>query len=90
MTEEVEQAAQPGAEFHVLGVIERKAMLKMLQHRIGFCEGPVTTEILNAPGHGRNNTGLPEDTEELLALLVSFEQRPFKADSPEDQAAILR
>lgn len=90
MTEEVEQAAQPGAEFHVLGVIERKAMLKMLQHRIGFCEGPVAAEILNAPGHSRSSTGLPEDTEELLALLVSFEQRPFKADSPEDQAAILR
>jgi hypothetical protein len=77
VTEEVEQASQAGQEFHVLGVIERKAILKMLQHRIGFC------------GNGRQYK-LPTSTQELLDLLVSFEQRPIKADSPEDQAVILR
>ena len=91
MTEEVEQAAQPGAEFHVLGVIERKAVLKMLQHRIGFCDSAATCELPeNLECDGGSGSGLPEETDELLSLLGSFEQRPFKADSPEDQAAILR
>ncbi|KAK9915224.1 hypothetical protein WJX75_006445 [Coccomyxa subellipsoidea] len=91
VTEEVEQAAQPGAEFHVLGVIERKAVLKMLQHRIGFCDSAATCELPeNLECDGGSGSGLPEETDELLSLLGSFEQRPFKADSPEDQAAILR
>lgn len=77
VTEEVQLARQPNAEFHVLGVIERKAILKMLQHRIGFC----------GPGCAYD---LPAETEELQRLLASLEQRPFKADSAEEQAAILR
>lgn len=87
VTEEVEQAAQPGAEFHVLGVIERKALLKMLQHRIGFRGSPEAADGSAADGSSNN---LPQSREELLALLVSFEQRPFKANSLEDQEAILR
>ncbi|CAL8469782.1 g9324 [Coccomyxa elongata] len=87
VTEEVEQAAQPGAEFHVLGVIERKALLKMLQHRIGFCGSAEAADDYGADG---SSGSLPQSREELLALLVSFEQRPFKINSPEDQAAILR
>ncbi len=87
VTEEVEQAAQPGAEFHVLGVIERKALLKMLQHRMGFCSN---AEAADSSGVEGNSGNLPQSREELLALLVSFEQRPFKVSSPEDQAAILR
>lgn len=87
VTEEVEQAAQPGAEFHVLGVIERKALLKMLQHRIGFCGSAEAADDYGGEGESGS---LPQSREELLALLVTFEQRPFKINSPEDQAAILR
>lgn len=90
VTEEVTLAAQPGAEFHVLGVIERKAILKMLQHRIGFCDSPAPDDDAFAAEDGVICEQLPQETEELLRLLVSFEQRPFKVDSPEDQAAILR
>ena len=78
VTEEVEQARVPGHEFHVLGVIERKAILKMLQHHIGFC----------ADGSCRES--LPQQKPELMALLSSFEQRPLKVDTEADQAAILR
>ena len=78
VTEEVEEAAVPGHEFHVLGVIERKAILKMLQHRVGFCSAASTCEHL------------PRRRPELMSLLSRFEQRPLKVDSDGDQAAIIR
>jgi len=78
VTEEVEQARVPGHEFHVLGVIERKAILKMLQHRVGFCTAASTCEHL------------PQKKPELMNLLSRFEQRPLKVDTDADQAAIIR
>lgn len=78
VTEEVEQARVPGHEFHVLGVIERKAILKMLQHRVGFCTAASTCEHL------------PQQKPELMNLLSRFEQRPLKVDTDADQAAIIR
>ena len=61
VTEEVvSRQGVPGHEFHVLGVIERKAILKMLQHHIGFC----------ADGSCRES--LPQQKPELMALLSSF------------------
>ena len=78
MTEEVEQAAQPGAEFHVLGVIERKALLRMLQHRVGLC------------AHSRSMHALPKSRRERRKLLSRFEQRPSKSTSPDTEAGILK
>ncbi|KAK9820864.1 hypothetical protein WJX81_006444, partial [Elliptochloris bilobata] len=40
VTEEVDLAARAGAEFHVLGIIERQTLLKMLLQRIGLVPGP--------------------------------------------------
>lgn len=78
VTEEVEQAGRPGHEFHVLGVIERKAILKMLQHHIGFCAAAGSCE------------NLPAQRPQLTQLLSRFEQRPLKVDTDADQTAILR
>ena len=74
VTHEVDQARSPGHEFHVLGVIERKAILRMLQHHVGFCTSSERAE------------SLPE----LTTLLARFEQRPLKVDSETDQDAIVR
>jgi hypothetical protein len=78
VTEEVAQAAQAGAEFHVLGVIERKALLRMLQHRIGLC------------GHAAGAHALPAGRRERRRVLSRFEQRPLKASSPGVEEGILR
>ena len=78
VTHEVDQARSPGHEFHVLGVIERKAILRMLQHHVGFCTSSERAE------------SLPEQPEELTTLLARFEQRPLKVDSETDQDAIVR
>ena len=78
VTEEVAEARVPGHEFHVLGVIERKAILKMLQHRVGFCTAA------SACDH------LPRQKPELMSLLSRFEQRPLKVNTGKDQAAIIR
>ena len=78
VTHEVNQARSPGHEFHVLGVIERKAILRMLQHHVGFCTSSERAE------------SLPEQPEELTTLLARFEQRPLKVDSETDQDAIVR
>ena len=78
VTHEVDQARTPGHEFHVLGVIERKAILRMLQHHVGFCTNSERAE------------SLPEQPDELTTLLARFEQRPLKVDSESDQDAIVR
>ena len=66
VTEEVAEAKVPGHEFHVLGVIERKAILKMLQHRVGFCTAASSSDHL------------PRQKPELMSLLSRFEQRPLE------------
>ena len=76
MTEEVQLAAMPGAEFHVLGVIERKGLLRMLEHGIGICT------------HGAYT--LPVDRGERQRLLGSFEQRLLKGSEPSAEHAILQ
>ena len=58
-------AARPGAEFHVLGVIERKGLLAILQHGIGLCDA-------------RGGYSLPAGRAERQRLLGRFEQRPLK------------
>ena len=78
ITEEVDQAARPGAEFHVLGVMERKALLRMLQHRIGLC------------AHSRSMHALPSGRRERRRLLARFEQRPSKSSRAETEATVLR
>ena len=77
VTEEVQQAKTPNAEFHVLGVIERNSMLRMLQHGIGVCSGPHAAYAL------------PADRGQRLRMLASFEQRPLKSTAPLAEAAIL-
>ena len=77
VTEEVEQAARPGEEFHVLGIIERQTLLKMLAQRIGFVPGPA------------GQAALPRDKAGWESLSEALEQRPLKADPSTDQAAIL-
>ena len=70
-------AARPGSEFHVLGVIERKGLLRMLQHGIGVCDA-------------RGEYSLPASRAERQRLLGSFEQRPLKGSSPDAERATLQ
>ena len=77
VTEEVEQAARAGEEFHVLGIIERQTLLKMLAQRIGLVPGPA------------GQAALPRDKAGWESLSEALEQRPLKADPSTDQAAIL-
>ncbi len=77
VTEEVAAAAQPGAEFHVLGTVERQTLLKLLAHRVGLVAGPSSAADMPA-----NDAGWE-------ALSEALEQRPLKADPATDQAAIL-
>ena len=77
VTEEVEQAARAGEEFHVLGIIERQTLLKMLAQRIGLVPSPA------------GQAALPFDKAGWESLSEALEQRPLKADPSTDQAAIL-
>lgn len=77
MTEEVDQAGRPGAEFHVLGTIERQTLLKMLAKRIDLVAGP------------GDRVALPADQAGWEDMSEALEQRPLKADPSTDQAGIL-
>ncbi len=77
VTDEPEAAARPGADFCVLGTVERRTLLTLLAHRVGLVAGP------------GGAVRLPADDAGWEALSRALEPRPPGADAAADQAAVL-